>query len=135
MDAAGAYPRRCHSPSGTGTCGPDSGLCARGRQRCGVVRDVVADEAGDEVVAVVVAGLHAQLQWMPRCVTRLAQQFGLQLPGEEFVRVALDDLQRLLLARALHQLDGVVLFPRLRSEEHTSDLQSLMRISYAVSCF
>src|SRR3546814_18268018 len=66
-----------------------------------------------EVVAVVVAGLHAQLQWMPRCVTRLAQQFGLQLPGEEFVRVALVDQQRQLLARALHHLDGVVLFPRL----------------------
>src|SRR3546814_7716712 len=25
-------------------------------------------------------------------------------------------------------------FPRLRSEEHTSELQSLMRISYAVFC-
>src|SRR3546814_1796074 len=31
---------------------------------------------------------------------------------------------------SLHQLDGFV----LRSEEHTSALQSLMRISYAVLC-
>src|SRR3546814_8982937 len=29
---------------------------------------------------------------------------------------------------------GVRLFPCLRSEEHTSELQSLMRISYAVFC-
>src|SRR3546814_6064852 len=29
---------------------------------------------------------------------------------------------------------GVVAQPRLRSEEHTSELQSLMRISYAVFC-
>src|SRR3546814_1037546 len=38
--------------------------------------------------------------------------------------------------------DGIVLIDqekcrglRMRSEEHTSELQSLMRISYAVSCF
>src|SRR3546814_4405981 len=29
---------------------------------------------------------------------------------------------------------GVLLFAQLRSEEHTSELQSLMRISYAVFC-
>src|SRR3546814_6893226 len=29
---------------------------------------------------------------------------------------------------------GIGLFPLLRSEEHTSELQSLMRISYAVFC-
>src|SRR3546814_2699677 len=28
----------------------------------------------------------------------------------------------------------LILFPRPRSEEHTSELQSLMRISYAVFC-
>src|SRR3546814_5961122 len=30
--------------------------------------------------------------------------------------------------------DGSLEFPHLRSEEHTSELQSLMRISYAVFC-
>src|SRR3546814_5036275 len=35
-------------------------------QRRGVVRDVIAHEAGDEVIAVVVAGLHAQVQRMSR---------------------------------------------------------------------
>src|SRR3546814_4495372 len=33
-----------------------------------------------------------------------------------------------------HTLDDVVEPHRLRSEEHTSELQSLMRISYAVFC-
>src|SRR3546814_7468818 len=38
---------------------------------------------------------------------------------------------------ALHESDGVVQTKGIqhrRSEEHTSDLQSLMRISYATSC-
>src|SRR3546814_6470861 len=29
----------------------------------------------------------------------------------------------------------IILLPNVRSEEHTSELQSLMRISYAVFCF
>src|SRR3546814_18080374 len=37
-----------------------------------------------------------------------------------------------------HRLDGIILLGygdyQLRSEEHTSELQSLMRISYAVFC-
>src|SRR3546814_4737995 len=36
--------------------------------------------------------------------------------------------------RRLRLHDGVSYFPLLRSEEHTSELQSLMRISYAVFC-
>src|SRR3546814_10096439 len=36
--------------------------------------------------------------------------------------------------RVLDVLDGQPLEERLRSEEHTSELQSLMRISYAVFC-
>src|SRR3546814_3249459 len=35
--------------------------------------------------------------------------------------------------RALHG-HGLFTFPRMRSEEHTSELQSLMRNSYAVFC-
>src|SRR3546814_4482554 len=37
-----------------------------------------------------------------------------------------------LAGTAAHQHDRLV--PRLRSEEHTSELQSLMRITYAVVC-
>src|SRR3546814_7552368 len=33
-----------------------------------------------------------------------------------------------------HDFSGVSAFEPLRSEEHTSELQSLMRISYAVFC-
>src|SRR3546814_6835075 len=32
------------------------------------------------------------------------------------------------------ELSGRIAAPRIRSEEHTSELQSLMRISYAVFC-
>src|SRR3546814_4410445 len=35
---------------------------------------------------------------------------------------------------AVHDLDAVERHAELRSEEHTSELQSLMRISYAVFC-
>src|SRR3546814_9473644 len=45
-----------------------------------------------------------------------------------------DEVQdRLLRQRGAGALDHCV--DRLRSEEHTSELQSLMRISYAVFCF
>src|SRR3546814_10748260 len=37
-------------------------------------------------------------------------------------------------AVVLGQLDEVAVVPDVRSEEHTSELQSLMRISYAVFC-
>src|SRR3546814_4419990 len=39
-----------------------------------------------------------------------------------------------MLARIADDLRGRVEAHRLRSEEHTSELQSLMRISYAVFC-
>src|SRR5699024_8551815 len=69
---------------------------ASATQRLGMMGDVVADEAGDEVVAVVVAGLHAQLQRMAGVLRRLAQQFGLQLSLQELVGVALVDQHRQL---------------------------------------
>src|SRR3546814_5506062 len=60
----------------------------------------------------------------------------------------LDDLRALVIAErdgvsiALSQVADVAFEPRVkrgdagyRSEEHTSELQSLMRISYAVFCF
>src|SRR3546814_4719755 len=37
-------------------------------------------------------------------------------------------------ARTLTRADGAIEFRDLRSEEHTSELQSLIRISYAVFC-
>src|SRR3546814_3826148 len=45
---------------------------------------------------------------------------------------------RRLMARVFGELDGLAVrrlqMPGRRSEEHTSELQSLMRISYAVFC-
>src|SRR3546814_20386453 len=49
---------------------------------------------------------------MSRGVRRRLQQLRPELAVEEFVGVALVDEQRQLLPRALHQLDGVELFPR-----------------------
>lgn len=45
-------------------------------QRLGVVGNMVADEAGDEIIAVVVAVLHAQGQGLTGGLAGLAQQFG-----------------------------------------------------------
>src|SRR3546814_7455069 len=47
----------------------------------------------------------------------------------EQLAVDVGQLGQLLVQRALAAFDG-----RVRSEEHTSELQSLMRISYAVFC-
>src|SRR3546814_8746641 len=57
-------------------------------------------------------------------------------PGAAVARAALDDLHVGLRQQAQHLrcLGTDVLGPRMRSEEHTSELQSLMRISYAVFC-
>src|SRR3546814_6533168 len=55
-----------------------------------------------------------------------------QVGRDLLVRMPRRDLpQHLHLARADPQLGER---PRIRSEEHTSELQSLMRISYAVFC-
>jgi hypothetical protein len=59
-----------------------------------MVRHVLADEAGDEVVAVVVARLHAQLSADAGGVAGGLQQFGRSWLGEEFVGIALVDQQR-----------------------------------------
>src|SRR3546814_2150161 len=36
--------------------------------------------------------------------------------------------------RRYQRISGMIAIPTVRSEEHTSELQSLMRISYAVFC-
>src|SRR3546814_4788196 len=61
---------------------------------------------------------------------RLVRQYDPSLPfaeinGDAFVQVMLN-----LLKNAAEALEGM----EQRSEEHTSELQSLMRISYAVFC-
>src|SRR3546814_7164664 len=53
---------------------------------------------------------------------------------ESAVRAFLDGLQCFTLAESLGGVESLVAHPATRSEEHTSELQSLMRISYAVFC-
>src|SRR3546814_10207288 len=122
--------------------------------------DMLGHEGRDEIIAVVISGLHPDLRLLPVALARFDQQFGLELFGQEIVRLALIDQQvgpaqplieqgarvigvpllaviteviaeRLLAPRALRRRDDR---REGRSEEHTSDLQSLMRTSYAVFC-
>src|SRR3546814_245694 len=110
-----------------------------------VVAQVVVDEGGDEEVGVVVAGLHAHLGRLAGFLEHGDKAPGLQLLIEEGFGVALVDQDLGGTAALVQQMAGVVLPPdrfigttvggdSLRSEEHTSELQSLMRISYAVFC-
>src|SRR3546814_8973664 len=41
---------------------------------------------------------------------------------------------RAMTAQQIQPYTAITSFPQMRSEEHTSELQSLMRISYAVFC-
>src|SRR3546814_6212281 len=83
----------------------------------------------------------------PRLARSPAHLVGWQVPGAG--RLRLRQLDAAALDRALaqpgdHRLEqaldggldvvGDIVFRRRRSEEHTSELQSLMRISYAVFC-
>lgn len=68
---------------------------------------VIVDEAGDEVVAMVVAWLQAQLQGMPNGGTGLPQPLGLQLLDEKAVGFALIDQQRQTFLGTGDQLAGV----------------------------
>src|SRR3546814_3121425 len=63
----------------------------------------------------------------------LAFQYPVEIPGvstTNFLKTAVNELRK---ARGEEPLDAVQ-FLKLRSEEHTSELQSLMRNSYAVFC-
>ena len=75
--------------------------------------EVVTDETGDEVIAVVVAGLHPQRQRMPGFVARPAQALGLQLDGQELVGLALVDQQRQAFARVADQFARIPRTPRI----------------------
>ena len=63
-------------------------------QRHRVMAQVFIDEAGDEVVAVVIARLQTQRQLMPSLARRLLQRLGLELLLEKVIPVTLVDQQR-----------------------------------------
>lgn len=56
-----------------------------------VPRQMFTNETGDEVIAVVVAALQAELQRMRHRVTGRLQALRLKLAGEEFIGIALID--------------------------------------------
>src|SRR3546814_6933300 len=55
--------------------------------------------------------------------------------GAHAIGQAAEDAGRIAVAELLLDARAIVLFVEIRSEEHTSELQSLMRTSYAVFCF
>src|SRR3546814_10077844 len=79
------------------------------------------------MTADVAAAAGAQVRGLIRA-RRTRDQF---FRNELFADPAWDMLLDLMAARLEHKRVSV---SSLRSEEHTSELQSLMRISYAVSC-
>lgn len=72
---------------------------------------MLANEAGNEVVAVVVAWAQIQRERVPRLVAGFAQQVGLKLALQELVAQALINQQRQTLLHGANQLHGVVLLP------------------------
>src|SRR3546814_4986673 len=73
----------------------------------------------------------------PSCASSQASQCGHQLPGCSVAdsTKASNDAARLSPVQYWYlPAAGGLTTPAIRSEEHTSELQSLMRISYAVFC-
>src|SRR3546814_10755293 len=103
--------------------GPDCGDAERGRYSAWLGDSEAADVAAVSAIA---------RQFAPNWV--IVDHYALGAVWEEAVRkaarltMAIDDL-----ADRPHSCD-LLLDQNLRSEEHTSELQSLMRISYAFFC-
>src|SRR3546814_4230874 len=74
-------------------------------------------------------------QQMQVAVKAAAAKAGAALPAAEVERAADDSIRAMMLIRT-YRVRGhlAATLDPLRSEEHTSELQSLMRISYAVFC-
>src|SRR3546814_5305493 len=61
-------------------------------------------------------------------------RYAIELKSRESDRVRFAGLQDRATVRELFENASLFVMPSYRSEEHTSELQSLMRISYAVFC-
>ncbi len=72
---------------------------------------VILDETGNEVVAVVVARMPTQQQRLPTLGTCLIEQLGLELGGEEAIRLTLIDQDRAAERVPPHQLARVIVGP------------------------
>lgn len=76
------------------------------------MRQVVADEGLNEVIAVVVTILHAQLQRLSDALARLLKQFRPKLLGEKLILATLVNKNAFGKRPATHQLTGIVDRPR-----------------------
>src|SRR3546814_4962944 len=91
------------------------------------ISDWSSDVCSSDLVGIAVVGILGALGRVVAEVVRLSQH------GAEAAHLPHQPLQGLIAgARAVGKKLAVLL--RQRSEEHTSELQSLMRISYAVFC-
>src|SRR3546814_4285233 len=74
--------------------------------------------------------LHQEFDDLARCIAKIdIRRRGIAtVDHREAVEIAMDARQ------SLDPRGGLANLGRLRSEEHTSELQSLMRLSYAVFC-
>src|SRR5262245_30500878 len=82
-------------------------------QPLGVPAQMVSQECGDEVVAVIVAGLPAQGEGDPGFLARALQQLRAELLREKLVGVAVVDQQIGQSGAVLDQRDRIVLAPCL----------------------
>src|SRR3546814_1916770 len=81
------------------------------------------EELGEALDSPVISQLRAQRARVSAEAAALSQRYGPGHPDLQRAQEQLRDLDK--------EINGEV---RRRSEEHTSELQSLMRISYAVFC-
>src|SRR3546814_6468395 len=101
-------------------------------QRCALAGDLRHAQFG-----LLVAGQVQELVGMPVLILdhgHLVERTALVGPGLEVLAVALPEVLRQRVGAGVEQAEIVQRAVVLRSEEHTSELQSLMRISYAVFC-
>src|SRR3546814_9272354 len=94
--------------------------------------------------ALVILGLFTRLAVIPLIITMIVALISTKLPillGHDVGIFHLPDIKRVGFWSAQHEaradltmLLGCIYLLIVRSEEHTSELQSLMRISYAVLC-
>ena len=84
---------------------------------------VVVNEAGDEEIAVVVAGLQAQRQRMTGQFGRLLQGFRLELGGQKIIAITLIDQQWQLLVSLGNQLKPESLVQAAKAAGHPLELR------------
>src|SRR5689334_1364767 len=95
-------------PAALPACEALEPLCCK---RLRVMIEMIAQNAGDEVVTVVVLCVHAQCERMPGGAARCLQQMGPKLRRQELVRIALIHEQGQALGCRAYELERIPRFP------------------------